>query len=197
MILAQPELRAAVTAREIEFDPPLEESQWGQASVDLRLGFSFTKIKKGLKGIKVSIADGLAVLGDIGFWNTIVLEEADKLGKLQSFSFEPGEFVLAMTYERVKVPSNIIALVEGRSTYARAGISMHQTAPWIQPGWEGPIVLEMLNQGPLTIELTPKKDRPCQLVFFQLTSALLSDLLYGARPTDSYQRQEHPLRHKK
>lgn len=195
MVLAQAELRTSVEAKEIGFDPPLEENQWGQASVDLRLGFSFTKIKKDLKG--VNIADGLGVLGDIGFWTTIELRERDEFGKLQSFFLEPGEFVLAMTYERITVPSNMVAIVEGRSTYARAGISMHQTAPWIQPGWDGSIVLEMVNQGPLTIELTPKKDRPCQLSFFKLTSTLPDELLYGSRPTDSYQSQTHPLKRRR
>ena len=53
MLLAQPELRAAVAAGRIKFDPPLEEKQWGPASVDLRLGFSFTKLKK-LDGVTVS-----------------------------------------------------------------------------------------------------------------------------------------------
>ncbi|MGI8427370.1 MAG: dCTP deaminase [Actinomycetota bacterium] len=194
MVLAQAELRSSVVAKEIRFEPPLEENQWGQASVDLRLGFSFTKIKQDIRSVKVSISDGLGELGEMGFWNTIILKERDDLGKIQTFSLEPGEFVLAMTYERVTIPSNLVAIVEGRSTYARAGISMHQTAPWIQRGWSGQIVLEMVNQGPLTIELTPIKDRPCQLSFFQLTSTLPDDLLYGSRPTDSYQSQTHPLK---
>ena len=46
-------------------------------------------------------------------------------------------FVLAMTYEKVTMPLDMIAMVEGRSTYARVGLSMHQTAPWIHPAFEG------------------------------------------------------------
>lgn len=42
MILSQIDLRAAVEAGDIAFTPSLEERQWGEASVDLRLGFSFT-----------------------------------------------------------------------------------------------------------------------------------------------------------
>ena len=57
MVLAQPELRAEVETGRIAFDPPLEESQWSQASVDLRLGFSFTKLKR-LPGIKLSATQG-------------------------------------------------------------------------------------------------------------------------------------------
>ena len=45
MILSQPELRAAVAAGEIKFDPPLEERQWAAASIDLRLGTQFTKLQ--------------------------------------------------------------------------------------------------------------------------------------------------------
>lgn len=45
MILSQVNLRAAVEAGQIGFDPPLEDRQWGEASVDLRLGFSFTKLE--------------------------------------------------------------------------------------------------------------------------------------------------------
>ena len=162
MVLAQPELREALAAGRIVFDPPLEEKQWGPASVDLRLGFSFTRLKK-LEGITVSVAAGLGVLSNSGFWDTIDLSEFDAHGQRQSFFLRPNELILAMTYERITVPSDMIALVEGRSTYARVGLSMHQTAPWIQPGWPGrQIVLEIFNNGPLTIQLTPLIDRPCQ-----------------------------------
>ena len=90
----------------------------------------------------------------------------------------------------------MIARVEGRSTYARVGLSMHQTAPWIQPGWSGPIILELMNNGPLTIKLTPTKDRPCQLTFIRLTSEVPEEHAYGAKAGDTYQDQEHPLKRK-
>ena len=102
-----------------------------------------------------------------------------------------------MTYESIKVPKHMIALVEGRSTYARMGLSMHQTAPWIQPGWSGPIVLEIMNNGPVRIALTPLIDRPCQITFFELKSSVPDAVAYGSRPTDRYQDQAHPLVHDK
>lgn len=193
MILSQPEIRKAVGDGEIAFDPPLEEGQWGQASVDLRLGFSFTKLDK-IGGMKISVADGLEAIAKAGFWKTMEMPEFGELGQRNAFCLEPGQFILGMTYEKIKIPKNMIALIEGRSTYARIGLSMHQTAPWIQPGWSGPIVLEIMNHGPLKVELTPKLDRPCQLVFFQLTSALSEELAYGARKGDVYQGQNHPLK---
>jgi dCTP deaminase len=194
MVLSQPDLRDAVKKKKIVFSPALEENQWGEASIDLRLGFSFTQLKA-LPGTKVSIAQGLTALGAAGFWKTMELAEFNDLGQRATFSLEPKSFVLAMTYESVTVPRDLIALVEGRSTYARMGLSMHQTAPWIQPGWSGPIVLEIMNNGPLTIELTPTIDRPCQLTFFKLSKPLPRSLGYGTRPTDVYKDQTHPLVH--
>ena len=195
-VLSQPDLRQAVAAGRIAFDPPLEEDQWGEASVDLRLGFRFTRLRD-LPGMRVSIAEGLDALGVEGFWMTKDLRERDELGKRETFPLAPGEFVLAMTHEHISVPNDLIGLVEGRSTYARVGLSMHQTAPWIQPGWKHTrIVLEIKNHGGVTIDLTPLIDRPCQLSFFELSSPLPPEMLYGARRTDVYQDQEHPLKHK-
>lgn len=194
MILTEPDLRRAVTDDVIGFDPPLEEEQWGPASVDLRLGRVFTRLQE-ISGMKVSVASGLGALGQSGFWQSMEVPEVDAFGKRQSYLLEPNEFVMAMTHESVRVPRNLIALVEGRSTYARVGLSMHQTAPWIQPGWSGPIVLEIRNSGPLQIELTPLVDRPCQLSFLRLSGDVPEEKAYGARAGDVYKDQDHPLKH--
>lgn len=70
---------------------------------------------------------------------------------------------------------------------------MHETAPWLQPSWDGQITLEIRNSGPLRIELMPIDDMPCQVTLFQLTSELPADGAYGSRPTDSFQHQSSPL----
>jgi dCTP deaminase len=188
MILSQPEIRAAVDKGEIRFDPPLEEKQWHEASVDLRLGLKFTKLEA-KKGIKITLAHGIGAIADAGLWKEKILKDKDVLGKRETYTIEPGEFVLAQTYERIWIPRHLIAMVEGRSSYARAGLSMHQTAPWIQPNWNGHITLEIRNSGPLEIEITPIIDMPCQLTFFQLTSELSEAMAYGSRPTDVFQHQ--------
>jgi dCTP deaminase len=190
MVLAQSEIRAALESAQIVFDPPLEPRQLKAASVDLRLGTLFTKLHSAA-GIKLSVHNGLP--GLTALETAMELPPRNAFGQVNSFCLEPGEFILAMTYERVTLPNNLIALVEGRSTYARLGVSVHQTAPWIQPGWSGPIVLEIKNHGPMTIELTPLLDRPCQLTFFQLSSGLPQHLAYGAGPSDAFANQTHPL----
>jgi dCTP deaminase len=194
VILSQRELRKEVAAGRIKFDPTIEEKQWGEASIDLRLGTRFVKLKP-LIGVKLSVAQGLPQLE--GFWEGIDLPIRDAMGKPTSYCLDPDEFVLALTHETVTVPPHLIARVEGRSTYARLGISMHQTAPWIQPGWGGQITLEIKNSGPIPIELTPLADRPCQITFFQLTSRLPASQAYGSRASDKYAGQTHPLVHGK
>lgn len=189
MILSQKDLRKAVKTKKICFTPELEEDQWGEASVDLRLGRQFTWYREDITGVTLSVAAGISSLGDLNLWRT---EEFD------DYDLKPGKLVLALTHEAISVPNYLIARVEGRSTYARVGLSMHHTAPWIQPGWKDtPIVLEISNHGPIPIKLTPLIDRPCQLTFFELKSILPASKVYGSRKSDRYQGQKHPLQHRK
>jgi dCTP deaminase len=197
MILSKVDIRRAVEAGEIGFSPELEDRQWGEASIDLRLGFQFTQLQDVGGHSSISVADGLELIGRMGLWRTKTLLEQDEHKHVEQYTLAPKEFVLAMTHESIRVPRNMIALVEGRSTYARVGLSMHQTAPWIQPGWDGPIVLEIMNNGPIRLALTPLVDRPCQITFFELKTELPPDAVYGTRPTDRYQGQHHPLVHDK
>ena len=194
MILSRDELKSALDAGAIGFDPQIDETeQLGAASVDVRLGYQFTRLKN-VPGLTVSVAVGLEALGALDLWTTVELEEKDEFGRPETIDLSPGDFVLAMTLETIKVPRNMIALIEGRSTYARVGLSMHQTAPWIQPGWEGQVTLEITNQGPLTIKLTPEVDRPCQVTFLRLGEEVPEDHAYGSRDSDAYQGQRHPLK---
>jgi dCTP deaminase len=196
MILSQSEIRAAVERGEIRFEPRLEEKQWGEASVDLRLGSKFTKLQ-GDASVTFSMTRGISPIAATGLYHEETFEFRDKLGKRRTYVLEPGEFILALTHEHIWMPRNLIAMVEGRSTYARVGLSMHQTAPWIQPGWDGQITLEIRNGGPFKIELTPLDDMPCQLTFFQLTSELKEEQAYGARATDEFQSQSSALPRRK
>jgi len=96
MILSRQEIRGAVERKEIRFDPPLEERQWGEASVDLRLGLSFTKLKPA-PALKISMAGGIAAIADSGLWQEATLKVRDKFNKRETFVLEPNEFVLALT----------------------------------------------------------------------------------------------------
>jgi hypothetical protein len=88
MILSQPEIRAEVEKGQIRFDPPLEERQWHEASVDLRLGFTFAKLTA-KRGLKISLAHGMPAIVGTGLWKEKVLKAEDELGKKETYTLDP------------------------------------------------------------------------------------------------------------
>lgn len=115
----------------------------------------------------------------------LVEVEADK-----PFILHPGEFVLAATYERVTLPNNIAARLEGKSSLGRLGLLTHSTAGFIDPGFTGHVTLELSNVATLPILLWPGM-KIGQMCFFQLSSESENPYgsdIYGSR----YQGQRGP-----
>jgi deoxycytidine triphosphate deaminase len=81
MILSRPEIRAAVQRGEIKFEPLLDERQWGDASVDLRLGFKFTKFKA--SEVKIPLARGIKQISDTGLWHEEIFQRNYPVQKLK------------------------------------------------------------------------------------------------------------------
>lgn len=102
----------------------------------------------------------------------------------------PGCFVLASTIETVHIPNDLVAQVDGKSSYARRGLVVHQTAGFIDPGFRGQITLEFSNASLNPIRLTVGM-AICQLVFFQMTGP--AQRPYGSPGLGShYQGQSGP-----
>ena len=122
----------------------------GPSSVDLTLSdsFSWPKPKK----------------------KQIVLGEAVEHEQIQTSSFvlEPNHFILASTAESIKVPVNMAAYVEGRSSIGRLGLQI-QNAGFIDAGFHGQITLELENQSAFPI-LLQAGVRVCQIVFVQMSA---------------------------
>lgn len=78
-----------------------------------------------------------------------VLAEIDEDGWLM----QPGDFVLASTVERVALPPDLAARVEGKSSLGRLGLAVHVTAGFVDPGFKGQITLEIANLSPWPIRL--------------------------------------------
>lgn len=98
----------------------------------------------------------------------------------------PGKsFLLATTQEYIKIPNNVSAFVEGRSSIGRMGLFI-QNAGWVDPGFEGRITLELFNANSLPIELEAGR-RVCQLVFCEMDHA--ADMPYNGK----YQGQDVPV----
>ena len=73
----------------------------------------------------------------------------------------PGEFVLGSTLERVALPDDLVARLEGKSSLGRLGLLIHSTAGFVDAGWDGHLTLELSNVANLPIALYPgDEDRP-------------------------------------
>lgn len=83
-----------------------------------------------------------------------------------TFLIKPGHTILGVTMEKITLPGNICAWIEGRSRFARMGLLIHISAGLIQPGISNHQVLEITNLGPNVLELHAG-ERICQLVFQQ------------------------------
>src|SRR5437588_3952149 len=108
----------------------------------------------------------------------------------QPFILHPGEFVLGSTLERVQLPDDLVARLEGKSSLGRLGLLIHSTAGFIDPGWDGHVTLELSNVAnlPITIYYAMKIG---QLSFMQLTEPAATP--YGSSGLGSkYQGQRGP-----
>ena len=106
------------------------------------------------------------------------------------FILHPGEFVLGSTLERVTLPDDLVARLEGKSSLGRLGLLIHSTAGFIDPGWDGHVTLELANVANLPITVYPEM-KIGQLSFVQLTEP--AEHPYGSDGLGSkYQGQRGP-----
>ncbi|MEH6454084.1 MAG: dCTP deaminase [Psychromonas sp.] len=132
--------------------PRPAQSAISGVSVDIRLGNEFRVFSEhttpyiDLSGPKEEVSASLEkVMSDV-----IIVPEKE------AFFLHPGELALAVTYEDVTLPDNVVGWLDGRSSLARLGLMVHVTAHRIDPGWSGKIVLEFYNSGKLPLALRPK-----------------------------------------
>jgi dCTP deaminase len=108
----------------------------------------------------------------------------------EAFVLHPGEFVLASTFEEVRLADDLAARLEGKSSLGRLGLVTHSTAGFIDPGFEGHVTLELSNSATLPLLLWPGM-KVGQLCVFQMSSA--AEHPYGSPVRGSrYQGQRGP-----
>jgi dCTP deaminase len=145
------------------------------ASVDLKLGTSF----RVFHNHRIQVID----LADPPQGLTEPVEVApDDL-----FVIHPNEFVLGRTEERVEMPADLVARIEGKSSLGRLGLIVHATAGFVDPGFHGTLTLEITNFNSVPIVLRPGLPI-AQLSFMTLDQA--AERPYGHPDLGShYQRQ--------
>lgn len=150
MILTHDVILQEIENGSIKIDP-FNPDSIGPASVDLTLD---NKIR-----IFRNIDHSIPVLETSEFKN--ITKEKNITDK---YTIKPKELILGITREKVTLPSNICGWLNSRSRFARLGLMVHITAPFIQPGISNRQVLEIYNAGPNNLEIIPGV-RLCQLIF--------------------------------
>jgi dCTP deaminase len=163
VIVSDQSLRRLLADGVIVVDP-LEERQIQPASIDLRLGEHFLKIDE-------NSMEAIALDRELEYIEF----------KQPEIIIPPHSFLLAVTREYIRLPDNITAFVEGRSSIGRIGLFI-QNAGWVDPGFAGTITLELYNANRLPIRLSSGR-RICQIVF------ALMDEPAGSPYTGKYQNQ--------
>jgi dCTP deaminase len=108
----------------------------------------------------------------------------------EPFILHPGEFVLGSTLERIRLPDDLVARLEGKSSLGRLGLLIHSTAGFIDPGWDGHVTLELSNVANLPITIY-RGMKIGQLSFVQLSEP--AEAPYGSGGLGSkYQGQKGP-----
>lgn len=181
MILSDGDIKKAIKEKRIVVTPEPDFSvQLGSCSIDLRLGDTFRVFDHSrFPFIDPAKKD---------FSNEITKEVIVKEG--EHFIMQPGDFVLAVCLENVKIPDDLMGRLEGRSSLGRLGLVVHSTASTFDAGWDGKPVLELGNLGRMAIALTPGM-RVCAMTFEQLSSP--AETPYTSKKFAKYKFQQQPI----
>lgn len=177
MLLSDRDIRAEIEAGRVVMEP-WDPAMLQPSSVDVRLDRYFRLFDNH----KYAVIDPSLDQPDL---TRLVDVEPD-----EPFVLHPGEFVLGSVVERVALPDDVAARVEGKSSLGRLGLLTHATAGFIDPGFAGHVTLELSNVATLPIKLWPGM-KIGQLCFFRLSTA--AEHPYGSQQYGSrYQGQRGP-----
>ncbi|MEU1237894.1 dCTP deaminase [Micromonospora aurantiaca] len=145
---------------EVQFDP---DSQIQSCSVDLRLSPQYWKTRGGRRRTVDLTGSRLMEVSPRRHWIRHMLAPGETM------TLKPGEMILGRTYEELTIPSDCAGALEGRSSFARMGLSVHATGGFINPGWRGHMPLTLVNHGRSTLRL-PAYLPICQLMLVPLSA---------------------------
>jgi len=177
MLLSDRTIRESIEQGRIAIDP-FDPECVQPSSVDLHLDATFLVFRNHTRPV-IDVKEDLSDL-------TEPVDATDD----KPFILHPGEFVLGSTLERVALPDDLVARLEGKSSLGRLGLLIHSTAGFVDAGWDGQLTLELSNVANLPITLYPAM-KIGQISFVQMTTA--ADHPYGSSIVGSkYQGQQGP-----
>ena len=177
MILSDRSIREEIQLGRIEIDP-FDEGCVQPSSVDLHVDRTF----RTFHNARYPFIDVKKEMPE--------LTELVEVDEGTAFILHPGEFVLGSTFERVELPNDLVARLEGKSSLGRLGLLIHSTAGYVDPGWEGNLTLELSNVANLPITLYDGM-KIGQISFQRMSSPV--EVGYGdARIGSKYRGQRDP-----
>lgn len=178
MILSDVSIRKELEAGRVEIDP-LADGAIQPSSVDLRIDRYFRVFRNHTEGL-IDVKK-----------NMDALTEPVEIEPDGVFILHPGEFVLGSTLERVRIPDDLVARLEGKSSLGRLGLLIHSTAGFVDAGWNGRLTLELSNVATLPITLYSGM-KIGQISFIRMTTP--AENPYGSAEAGSkYQDQAGPI----
>ena len=180
MVLSDRDIRKALESGRIGIDPfPDLERQLGSISVDFRLGNTFMVFEHS----RFSYIDPRHPQSIGEAMRTIEVSDDEP------FIMQPGDFALASTMESLELPDDLLGRLEGRSSIARRGITVHSTAALFEPGWVGTATMELSNLGRMAVALYPGM-RICAFSFEPVSSPVSTP--YRLKKGNKYAGQHDP-----
>ena len=177
VVLSDRTIKEELEAGRIEIDP-LAKDCIQPSSVDLHVDRYFRLFRNH----SMRVIDVKEDLED--------LTELVEVPEGQALILHPGEFVLGSTLERVKLPADLVARLEGKSSLGRLGLLIHSTAGFVDAGWDGHLTLELSNVANLPITVYPDM-KIGQISFLRMTTP--AEQPYGSQGLGSkYQGQRGP-----
>jgi dCTP deaminase len=177
VILSDKDVKAQIEAGRIVIEP-YDATCIQPSSVDVKISNLFRVFRNHTAGV-------IDVKKDMTDLTELVEIPMDGV-----FMLHPGEFVLGSTLERVGVPDDLVARVEGKSSLGRLGLLIHSTAGFIDAGFDGHVTLELANVANLPITLYPGM-KIGQVSFMKMTSPAENPYGSGAKGS-KYQGQRGP-----
>ena len=177
MVFSDKDIKEAINNGIIGIDPYFEKDVQ-PASVDLHLD-------KKLLIFNNSSAPFIDLKKELPDLNEPIIIQGD-----EPFIIHPGDFVLGSTLEKITIPNNMVARIEGKSSLGWLGLLIHSTAGFVDPGFSGNLTLELANVSRLPITLYYGM-RIGQISFQQMVSE--AEKPYGSPELKSrYQGQLDP-----
>ncbi|MBA2507006.1 MAG: dCTP deaminase [Thermoleophilaceae bacterium] len=175
MVLSDGTIRSEIEAGRIVIDP-FDDALIQPSSVDVRVDRKF-RVFHNARHPYIDVRKPMEDLTEL------VETKGD-----EPFILHPGEFVLGQTLERVSIPDDLVARLEGKSSLGRLGLLIHSTAGFVDAGFSGNLTLELANVANLPI--TIYHGMPIgQLSFLRMDAPV--EVPYGEAGS-KYQGQEEP-----